>query len=195
MANCLVFNPFWENFELDLWPWTKVKVIDTWVIGCKLLGCTLVPSMKSVGKIASEIWPILCFFTHIGENLTLTFDLDQISTWVIECTLLGCTLVPSMKCVGEIASKVWPVICFFFYPFLAKFDIDLWPWPQVKVIGTWVIECVLLGCTLVPSMKSVGQIDMRYVNFRFKRFLWLILTLHKILHNENSYTLFFYHHT
>ena len=21
VASCLVFNPFWENFELDLWPW------------------------------------------------------------------------------------------------------------------------------------------------------------------------------
>ena len=37
----------------------KVKVIRTWVIECALLGCTLVPSMKSVGEIAFEIWPVV----------------------------------------------------------------------------------------------------------------------------------------
>ena len=35
------------------------KVIGTWVIEYALLGCTLVPSMKSVCEIASEIWPVL----------------------------------------------------------------------------------------------------------------------------------------
>ena len=44
------------------------------------------------------------------------------------------------------------------YPFWGKFDLNLWPWPLVKVIGTWVIECALLGCTLVPIMKCVGEI-------------------------------------
>ena len=53
------------------------------------------------------------FFTHFWENLTLTFDLDQIiGTWVIECALLDCTLVPSMKSVGEIASEIGPVLWF-----------------------------------------------------------------------------------
>ena len=28
----------------------------------------------------------------------------------------------------------------------------------VKVIGTWVIKCALLGCILVPSMKFMGPI-------------------------------------
>ena len=59
MTSSLVFTYFWENltltFDLDL----SVKVIGTWVIECALLGCTLVPSMKSVGEIASEILPIL----------------------------------------------------------------------------------------------------------------------------------------
>ena len=45
-----------------------------------------------------------------------------------------------------------------FYTFLDKFDLDLWPWPEVKVIRTWVIECALLGCTLVLSIQSVGEI-------------------------------------
>ena len=53
----------------------SVKVIVTWFIKCTLLGYILVPSMKSVGKIASKIWQVLWFFTHFWGNLTLTFDL------------------------------------------------------------------------------------------------------------------------
>ena len=66
--------------------------------------------MKSVAEITSEIGPVLWFFTHFLENLTLTFALDLgakvIGTWVIECALLDCTLVPCMKCVGEIVSEI-----------------------------------------------------------------------------------------
>ena len=66
--------------------------------------------MKSVGEIASKIWSVVQHFTHFDEILTLTFDLGQgLGTWVIECALLGCTLVPNMKSVCEIAFKVWSV--------------------------------------------------------------------------------------
>ena len=45
-----------------------------------------------------------------------------------------------------------------FFGFLPIFlKIWLWPWPWVKVIGTLVNKCILLGCTLVLSMKSVGE--------------------------------------
>ena len=44
MASCFIFYPFKGNFDLDL------RVIE-----CALMGCTLVPSMKRVGEIASEI--------------------------------------------------------------------------------------------------------------------------------------------
>ena len=59
MASCLVFDQFWWNFDLDLWPWHSVKVIITLFIKCALLICNLVPNMKSVGKIASKIWPVV----------------------------------------------------------------------------------------------------------------------------------------
>ena len=36
----------------------------------------IIDMMKSVGQIASEKCPVLSFFTHFLENLTLTFDLD-----------------------------------------------------------------------------------------------------------------------
>ena len=76
----LGFYPFRGKFDLDFWPWPKVKVISTWVIECTLMGCTLVLSMKSVVEIASEIWPVLWFFTHFLESLTLTFDLGSMSS-------------------------------------------------------------------------------------------------------------------
>ena len=81
--------------------------------------------MKSVGKIESEI-------SQIVYNLNLSliidkFDLDLqakvIITWVIECALLGCTLVPSIKSVGEIASEI--ASCLVFYLFLGNLDLDL----------------------------------------------------------------------
>ena len=38
------------------------------------------------------------------------------------------------------------------------FDLELWPWPYVKVKKTYVIKCRLLYCTLVPGMMSVSVI-------------------------------------
>ena len=107
ITSSLVFYPFFEKFELDFWPWPKVKVIDTWVIECNLLGCTLVPSMKCIGEIG-EIWPFFVFLPIFGKIWPWP-KVKVIGTWVIECALLGCTLVPSMKSVGEIAAKIWPV--------------------------------------------------------------------------------------
>ena len=73
MTISLVLYPFLKKLTL-------VKVIDTWVIACALLSCTLVPSMKSVGQIASEKCPVLCFLHIFLENLTLTFDLGSRSS-------------------------------------------------------------------------------------------------------------------
>ena len=84
-------------------------------------------------------------------NLASTCNLD----WVIECTLPGCTLEHNMKSVGEIAFEIWPIITYLLI--LGTFDLDLWPWPSLKVIGV-IFECALFGCTLVPSTKSVGEI-------------------------------------
>ena len=132
------------------------------VIECALLGCTLVPSMKSVGEIASEIGPVLWFFTHFWENFTLTFDLDLGS----RSSALGhwmCLIWLYLGTKYEVCTSRWNSLrdmtsSLVFYPLLGKFDLDLWPWPWVKVIGTRVIECAFLGCTLVPSMKSVCEI-------------------------------------
>ena len=42
----------------------RLKWVIPWVIEFALMGYTLVPSMKSVGEISSEIWPVVYIFTH-----------------------------------------------------------------------------------------------------------------------------------
>ena len=37
----------------------------------------IIDMMKSVGEIASKIWPVVYYLIHFWENFTLTFDLDQ----------------------------------------------------------------------------------------------------------------------
>ena len=49
MAKLYNFLLIFKKFDLD-------RIIGTWVMECSLLDCTLVPCVKSVGEIASEIW-------------------------------------------------------------------------------------------------------------------------------------------
>ena len=50
------------TFDLDLWLWSYVKFIKTSVIRCRLLHCTLVPSLMSESVIPCVI--IISFFNH-----------------------------------------------------------------------------------------------------------------------------------
>ena len=166
-----------------IWPWPKVKVIDTWVIECALLGCTLVPSMKSIDEIAPEIWPVLCFLCIFGKiwpwPLTLTKgqghrhlghwmhlivlylgtkyevckwnSLKDMTSSLFFLPIFGkilpwpLTLTFSqghrhlshwMRLIGlyldtkyEVCrwNSLWDMTSsLFFYPFLRKFDLDLW---------------------------------------------------------------------
>ena len=123
MNSSLDFYPFLRKFDLDLWHWPKVKVINTWVIVCALyLGTKYeVCRWNSLQDMTSSL-----VFYHFRQNLTLTFGQGH---WHIECALLG-TLVPSMKSVGEIASKIWSVL-WVFLPILGK----IWPWPLTMTKG------------------------------------------------------------
>ena len=89
MTSSLVFYPFLTKF--DLWPWPKVMVISTWVIECALLGCTLVPSMKSVGEIVSEIWPVLWFLYTSTKSWR-----GYIFTAVCLCVCLCVSVCPAL---------------------------------------------------------------------------------------------------
>ena len=71
-----------------------------------------------------------------------------------------------MNFVSETPSEIWH--CLVFDSVWGKFNLDhwtrsLWSWSltpltlgSVKVVGTWVIECALLGYTLIPSIKTVS---------------------------------------
>ena len=154
--------------------------------------------MKSVGEIASEIWPVFfLFFTHFGE----------IWPWPVPLALgqghrhLGCW----MRLIGlylgtkhEVCrwNSIWSMAHFID---VGQF-FDIWPWPlvrpKVKVIGTWIIKCALLGCILVLSMKSVGQIG-----FEIWTQVWLTscLTLKFDLESSSTKNIYsinvFNHHT
>ena len=104
------------TFDLDLWPWPLDKVIVTWTIKYALLGCVLVPSMNYVSEIVSEICHMANFLAIFRRNFTLIRDLGLVKvTWFIECVLLGCTLVPGIKTIDEIAFEICPI--FFFLDF------------------------------------------------------------------------------
>ena len=69
MARCLVFNPFWRNFTLTLDQGRRN--LGHWM---HLIELYLVPSMKSVGEIASRYGQLFrfFFFNLFWENLILT---------------------------------------------------------------------------------------------------------------------------
>ena len=71
MVNYLVIHTFSKNLTL-----TSVNVTVTWVIECTL-GCTLVPSKKTVGDIVSEIWPIVEFWGNFGTFDSVEFASSQ----------------------------------------------------------------------------------------------------------------------
>ena len=66
-----------------------------------------------------------------------------IVTWVIKCTLLDFTSVPSMKSVDEIASDIGLTSCLAFYPSWGNLTCDLEGPGQVFKI--WVKKTTTMG--------------------------------------------------
>ena len=52
------------------------------------------------------------------------------------------------------------------------FDLDVWPWPYIKVKKAYVIRCCLLYCTLVSGMMSVSKIVCKYNRYFIFCDLW-----------------------
>ena len=78
-------------------------------------------------------------------------DLDQkgqghlhLSHWML---LIGLYLGIKYECCRWNSRDMTNYLGFFTY-FLRKFDFDLWPWLSVEIIGTRVIKCALMGCSL-----------------------------------------------
>ena len=140
-------------------------------------------NMKSVGEIAFEIWPIIRYLlilrTFDLDQKTLTFRSRSLAhNLVFECALFGCTLVPSMKSVGNrIQNKV--ASCLAFYPFWGNFDLDLWPWLYEgqghRPLSHWMrLNRLYLGTKYeVCRWNSIGDIASSLVFYPF----WGNLTL------------------
>ena len=145
-------------------------------------------NMKSVGEIAFEIWPIIRYLlilrTFDLDRKTLTFRSRSLAlNLVFECALFGCTLVPSMKSVGNrIQNKV--ASCLAFYPFWGNFDLDLWPWLYEgqghRPLSHWMrLNRLYLGTKYeVCRWNSIGDIASSLVFYPFWGNLTLTFDLH-----------------
>ena len=124
LASCLVFNPFWGYFDLDLW-----------VIECALLCCTLVPSKKSVGEIAPEMCQLFSFNPFLWK-----FDLDLWSFGQ------GYPHLGHWMCLNGLYLDIKYAVCRWnslrdmtssldLYTFWGK----IWPWPWPRPWLYWVV--------------------------------------------------------
>ena len=126
---------------------------------------------------------LLNFLTIWPWRLTLIINKINVIS-VIECALLGYTIIPKETSVSKIASEIWKNIwdtanCLVFYPFFGNLTLT-WPWMSleslnalllsaclicdfwlsVNVIITWVFYIDFMGCTLIPSMKCVVSTEI-----------------------------------
>ena len=127
--------------------------------GHRYLGCWMCimrlylgPSMKSVGEIASEIWPILKILANFFY-LTLTCDLDL---WSISSALGSLNafvgLYLGTKSVGQIGSKIWTRVdpIFTLTAFLNSFGQEN---SNFKYITKIPQSCI----TIISNLKWIGQ--------------------------------------
>ena len=153
MASSLIF---FTRFG-EIWPWpvtlTYVKVIGIWVIKCALLGCTLVPSMKSRWHIIRDMAHLFWFWPIFGH---LTLPCKIIGTWVIKCALLVCILVSSMKSVGQSGFEIWTQV-----KSISCLTMKFYPWPWVKVNEKYIIQCKSSCFTIIPNMNWIGQMFLK----------------------------------
>ena len=103
----------------------------------------------SMRQIPSNIWQCFSFWKIWPWPMTLSFGkFKVIVTWVIECALLCCTLVPNIKSVGEIASEIW-FISWCLTRFWT-FDLDLWLWQGYCYMDNWML---LIGLYLTTMYE------------------------------------------
>ena len=137
------------TFDLVVWPWPFVKFKKADVIGCRLLYCTLVPGMMSMGLLPYKIHHItICLFY-------LTFDLHLwplafvkvTYTLIIICILCCWMFVPKMKFVAPVEFEIWTFV-----------------WRKPKWIHYGVIANLILMKFTYESAKSVWK---RRTKFQF----------------------------
>ena len=121
--------------------------------------------MKSVGEIASDIWPVVYSILPILGNfwpwsltLTKSHGHRHLGHWMRLIRLYISTMYE--VCADEIASEIWPVLQFF-----THFE-EIWLGP-VTFIVIWVVECVLLCCIFVYHFISFSNLNIRQVMLIF----------------------------
>ena len=99
------------TFDHVVWSWPFVKLKKDDVIRYRLLYCTLVPGMMSMGLILYEISPILCLF-YVTFNLHLRPSAFVKVTCIlfILCTLCCWMFVPKMKLAGSVEYEIWTFV-------------------------------------------------------------------------------------
>ena len=157
----------------DRWPWS----LDQARVKVKF------PKSLIWYQVWSLLVKLLNFLTIWPWRLTLIINKINVIS-VIECALLGYTIIPKETSVSKIASEIWKNIwdtakCLVFYPFFGNLTLT-WPWMSleslnalllsaclicdfwlsVNVIITWVFYIDFMGCTLIPSMKCVVSTEI-----------------------------------
>ena len=126
------FLPFLAKFDHDLWPWPSVgqghRPLDHWMRLIRLYLGTKYEVCKWNGL--QDMTSSLFFYAFLGR-----FDLDlwpffgqghrHLGHWMCLIRLyLGTKYeVCRWNSLRDMTSSL------FFYQFLGKFDLDLWPWP------------------------------------------------------------------
>ena len=91
------------TFDLEMWPWhwPYVKVKKDYVIRCrlfKLLYCTLVPDMMSMGLILYEIWPVpFVFYVTFVLHIWSSASVKVFCTLIFRYILCSWRFVSKMK--------------------------------------------------------------------------------------------------
>ena len=97
------------TFDLVVWPWPFVKVKKADVIRCRLLYCTLVPGMMSIGIFIITLWDItIClFYVTFDIHLWPSAFVKVICILIIICILCCWMFVTKMKFVGSVEFENW----------------------------------------------------------------------------------------
>ena len=135
VANCLAFYHFFFYY-LPL-PWLQCDKLIWTFLASQLY-------LRDKYEVCGADIKDMAMFQFL-EHLTLTLGQGHLHLddyILLKCTLFDWILVPSIKSVDEITPKVWPIEEFF-HPYRGTFDLDLGPWPSVKVTVTSVIELYL----------------------------------------------------
>ena len=133
------------------------------------MGCTLVPSMKSVGQIGFEKW------THVYPISCLTLKF-YFWPWVKINVQSLSGLVKWFRNYFELKFSRLKFCWQDAIPFLCNFDLDLWPWQRKghRHLGNWMhLNGLYLGTKYeVCGSNRFWEMNPCLPNFLFDLEIW-----------------------